>query len=117
MSSTFILISDVPVFGGEPPSTAVNSSCIFDFFSRSNALCSTNSGDTLSPPFCVARLKYSFGLSLYALTSFLPTSASLASDNANLNPGKVFSAMSSVCVLVLKDGEWSFTSLISISTR
>uniref|UniRef100_A0A3Q1C8P5 Uncharacterized protein n=1 Tax=Amphiprion ocellaris TaxID=80972 RepID=A0A3Q1C8P5_AMPOC len=63
MSSTFILISDVPVFDGEPPSTAVNSSCIFDFFSRSNALCSTNSGDILSPPFCVARLKYSFGLS------------------------------------------------------
>uniref|UniRef100_A0A3P8T6Z1 Uncharacterized protein n=1 Tax=Amphiprion percula TaxID=161767 RepID=A0A3P8T6Z1_AMPPE len=63
LSSTFISISDVPVFGGEPPSTAVNSSCIFGFFSRSNAFCNTNSGDTLSPRFCVARLKYSFGLS------------------------------------------------------
>uniref|UniRef100_A0A4W6BN48 Uncharacterized protein n=1 Tax=Lates calcarifer TaxID=8187 RepID=A0A4W6BN48_LATCA len=62
ISSTFISISDVPEFGGDPPSTAVNRSCSCGFFSRSSAFCSTNSGDTLSPLLCVARLKYSFGL-------------------------------------------------------
>uniref|UniRef100_A0A3Q0SC92 Uncharacterized protein n=1 Tax=Amphilophus citrinellus TaxID=61819 RepID=A0A3Q0SC92_AMPCI len=82
MSNTFISISDVPVFGGDPPSTAVNKSCIFAFFSRSKAFCSTNSGDILSPLLCVARLKYSLALSLYVLTPlyvlipFFPTSAS-----------------------------------------
>uniref|UniRef100_A0A8C2WHV5 Uncharacterized protein n=1 Tax=Cyclopterus lumpus TaxID=8103 RepID=A0A8C2WHV5_CYCLU len=72
ISSTFILISDVPEFGGVPPSTAVNMSCICGFFSRSRAFCSTNSGDKLSPRLCVDRLKYS----LYVFILFIPTSAS-----------------------------------------
>uniref|UniRef100_A0A3Q3KZN7 Uncharacterized protein n=1 Tax=Mastacembelus armatus TaxID=205130 RepID=A0A3Q3KZN7_9TELE len=117
ISSTFISISDVPEFGGDPPSTAVKMSWIYGFFSRSRDFCSTNSGDILSPLLCVSRLKYSFGLSLYILTPFLPTSASLASDKANLDPGTVFSAMSSICDFVLKVGEWSFTSFTSISRR
>uniref|UniRef100_A0A3B4UYZ4 Uncharacterized protein n=1 Tax=Seriola dumerili TaxID=41447 RepID=A0A3B4UYZ4_SERDU len=64
MSSTFISISDVPEFGLDPPSTAINRSCRFGFFSRSRAFCNTNSGYMFSPLLCVARLKYSFGLSL-----------------------------------------------------
>uniref|UniRef100_A0A3B5L6T4 Uncharacterized protein n=1 Tax=Xiphophorus couchianus TaxID=32473 RepID=A0A3B5L6T4_9TELE len=64
VSKTFISISDVPEFAGEPPSNAVNRSFIFDFVSRSKFFCSTSSGDMLSPLLCVTRLKYSFGLSL-----------------------------------------------------
>uniref|UniRef100_A0A8C6NYY5 Uncharacterized protein n=1 Tax=Nothobranchius furzeri TaxID=105023 RepID=A0A8C6NYY5_NOTFU len=64
ISKTFISISDVPVFGGDPPSNAVNNSVKCGFVSRSKALCSTSSGDMLSPLLCVTRLKYSFGLSL-----------------------------------------------------
>uniref|UniRef100_A0A8D2ZI00 Secreted protein n=1 Tax=Scophthalmus maximus TaxID=52904 RepID=A0A8D2ZI00_SCOMX len=63
ISRTFISISDVPEFGGDPPSTAVNRRWRCGFFSRSRAFCSTNFGDMLSPLLCVSRLKYSFGLS------------------------------------------------------
>uniref|UniRef100_A0A8C4DQX1 Uncharacterized protein n=1 Tax=Dicentrarchus labrax TaxID=13489 RepID=A0A8C4DQX1_DICLA len=52
VSNTFISISDVPEFGGLPPSTAVNTSCICGLFSRSRAFCSTNSGDILSSLVC-----------------------------------------------------------------
>uniref|UniRef100_A0A667WUI6 Uncharacterized protein n=1 Tax=Myripristis murdjan TaxID=586833 RepID=A0A667WUI6_9TELE len=59
MSNTLICISEVPDFGGFPPSIAVKMSGIIAFFSRSRAFCSTNSADTPSPPLCVAREKYS----------------------------------------------------------
>uniref|UniRef100_A0A8C7XS45 Uncharacterized protein n=1 Tax=Oryzias sinensis TaxID=183150 RepID=A0A8C7XS45_9TELE len=60
ISNTFILISDVPDFGGDPPSTAVSRSSMFVFFSRSKPFCSTNSGEIIFPLLCVTRVKYSF---------------------------------------------------------
>uniref|UniRef100_A0A669ETX3 Uncharacterized protein n=2 Tax=Oreochromis TaxID=8139 RepID=A0A669ETX3_ORENI len=67
MSNTRTSISDVPVFGGDPPSIAVNKSCILACFSRSRAFCSTNSGDMLFPLLCVARLKYSLRIVYHSL--------------------------------------------------
>uniref|UniRef100_A0A3Q3ICX8 Uncharacterized protein n=1 Tax=Monopterus albus TaxID=43700 RepID=A0A3Q3ICX8_MONAL len=96
MSKTCIMTRDVPDLGGVPPSIAVTVRCITACFSRSSDFCNTNSADTLSPPLTVARVKYSFGVNLNALTVFLPTSASTASDKANFMPGSVFSAMSTV---------------------
>uniref|UniRef100_A0A8C8C276 Uncharacterized protein n=2 Tax=Oncorhynchus TaxID=8016 RepID=A0A8C8C276_ONCTS len=59
MSNTLTITAILPDFGGFPPSTAVSVSWITGCFSRSKAFCSTNSADTLSPPLCVAREKYS----------------------------------------------------------
>uniref|UniRef100_A0A8C1RGF1 Uncharacterized protein n=1 Tax=Cyprinus carpio TaxID=7962 RepID=A0A8C1RGF1_CYPCA len=65
ISKTLIIIRDVSVLDGVPPSTAVSVSWITGCFSRSKAFCSTNSADTLcSPPLCTAKEKYSFELSL-----------------------------------------------------
>uniref|UniRef100_A0A667WIL6 Uncharacterized protein n=1 Tax=Myripristis murdjan TaxID=586833 RepID=A0A667WIL6_9TELE len=55
MSKILIIISEVPDLGGVPPSTAVSVSLIADCFSRSNAFCSTNSADTVSPLFTTGR--------------------------------------------------------------
>uniref|UniRef100_A0A3P8V5K1 Uncharacterized protein n=1 Tax=Cynoglossus semilaevis TaxID=244447 RepID=A0A3P8V5K1_CYNSE len=44
---TLILISEVPVLGGFPPSIAVSVSSITSCFSLSRAFCNTNSADTL----------------------------------------------------------------------
>uniref|UniRef100_A0A3P9MWC9 Uncharacterized protein n=1 Tax=Poecilia reticulata TaxID=8081 RepID=A0A3P9MWC9_POERE len=63
ISSTRIIISDVPDFTGVPPSIAVSVSLINSCFSRSKAFCRTNSADTLSP-LCTFKEKYSLGFSL-----------------------------------------------------
>uniref|UniRef100_A0A3B1JPA6 Uncharacterized protein n=2 Tax=Astyanax mexicanus TaxID=7994 RepID=A0A3B1JPA6_ASTMX len=64
-SITTTVIFIVPDLCGFPPSKAVSVRWITGCFSRSKALCSTNSGDTLcSPMLCTSREKCSLGLSL-----------------------------------------------------
>uniref|UniRef100_A0A671Q5R3 Uncharacterized protein n=1 Tax=Sinocyclocheilus anshuiensis TaxID=1608454 RepID=A0A671Q5R3_9TELE len=62
ISITFIIIFNAPDLGGFPPSTPVSTNLTVACFSRSKALFSTNSADTLWSSLCVSRLKCSFGL-------------------------------------------------------
>uniref|UniRef100_A0A8C1CPN2 Uncharacterized protein n=2 Tax=Cyprinus carpio TaxID=7962 RepID=A0A8C1CPN2_CYPCA len=59
---TFIKIFNVPDLGGFPPSTPVRTNLIVACFSRSKALFSTNSEDTLWSSLCVSRLKSKKGI-------------------------------------------------------
>uniref|UniRef100_A0A8C1CQ54 Uncharacterized protein n=2 Tax=Cyprinus carpio TaxID=7962 RepID=A0A8C1CQ54_CYPCA len=57
LSIMVIIIFTVPDLGGFPPSTPVRTKLIVACFSRSKALFSTNSEDTLWSSLCVSRLK------------------------------------------------------------
>uniref|UniRef100_A0A671QDZ4 Uncharacterized protein n=1 Tax=Sinocyclocheilus anshuiensis TaxID=1608454 RepID=A0A671QDZ4_9TELE len=113
---TFIQIFNVPDLGCFPPSTPVRTNLIVACFSRSKALFSTNSADTLWSSLCVSRLKCSFGLSLYSFSELLPTSESSATGRGNLSPGLAISVIFTVNSLTGKCGALSFISKILIST-
>uniref|UniRef100_A0A673KMY5 Uncharacterized protein n=1 Tax=Sinocyclocheilus rhinocerous TaxID=307959 RepID=A0A673KMY5_9TELE len=66
LSIMVIIIFTVPDLGCFPPSTPVRTNLIVACFSRSKALFSTNSADTLWSSLCVSRLKCSFGLIFFA---------------------------------------------------
>ncbi|XDV54076.1 hypothetical protein PO909_022450 [Leuciscus waleckii] len=79
---TFIIIFRVPDLGGFPPSVPVRTNLIVACFSRSKALLSTNSADTLWSSLSVSRLKCSFGLSLYSLIVTISGTLSFSSTTS-----------------------------------
>uniref|UniRef100_A0A673VMW2 Uncharacterized protein n=1 Tax=Salmo trutta TaxID=8032 RepID=A0A673VMW2_SALTR len=94
ISSTLIIMSEVPDFGGFPPSTAVSVSWITGCFSRSKAF------------FLTSNSKFSLGLSVYLRRLFAPTSGSRAASRGKRVPCDTrFSAISKSFTFSGKLGE------------